>query len=67
MFVDIGVGRKLFTESNLPLEGKMNALGRSIVIFGPEKGSERFACANIEPDNDIVKYANIRKPPHFVV
>ena len=57
----------MFTDSNFPLEGTVSALGRSIVIMGPNRSSERFACANIEPDNDIVKYANIRKPPRFVM
>jgi hypothetical protein len=43
------------------------AMGRSIVIFNKDRGGERFACANIEPDKDIIKYANIRKPPRFVL
>jgi hypothetical protein len=42
-------------------------MGRSIVIFNKDLRGERFACANIEPDKDIIKYANIRKPPRFVV
>jgi hypothetical protein len=42
-------------------------MGRSIVIFSKEQGGERFACANIEPDKDIIKYANICKPPRFVM
>lgn len=42
-------------------------MGRSIVILNKDFGPDRFACANIEPDNDIIKYANIRKPPRFVV
>lgn len=41
-------------------------MGRSIVIFDENFGSNKFACANIESDNDIVKYVNIRKPPRFV-
>ncbi|XP_077282996.1 superoxide dismutase family protein Rsod [Arctopsyche grandis] len=65
--IDIGLDRQVFTDSNFPLEGVVTALGRSIVIMGQNRSSERFACANIEPDNDIVKYANIRKPPRFVV
>lgn len=67
IFLDLGLGRQVFTDSNFPLEGTVSALGRSIVIMGPNRSSERFACANIEPDNDIVKYANIRKPPRFVM
>ncbi|KAJ1522963.1 hypothetical protein ONE63_002100 [Megalurothrips usitatus] len=65
--IDLGLSRKVFTDSNFPLEGKVSAMGRSIVILNKDFGPERFACANIEPDNDIVKYANIRKPPRFVV
>lgn len=42
-------------------------MGRSIVIFGPNYSGERFACANIEPDHDIIKYVNLQKPPKFVV
>ena len=41
-------------------------MGRSIVIFTPNRGGDRFACANIEPDKDIIKYVNIRKTPRFV-
>lgn len=42
-------------------------MGRSIVLFGPDFSHERFACANIEPDHDIVKYILLQKPPKFVV
>jgi hypothetical protein len=48
-------------------EGDISAMGRSLVIFNKDQGGDRFACANIEPDKDIIKYANIRKPPRFVV
>lgn len=58
--------RQVFTDSNFPLAGAVSAMGRSIVIFDENFGSNKFACANIEPDNDIVKYVNIRKPPRFV-
>ncbi|KAJ8686259.1 hypothetical protein QAD02_022053, partial [Eretmocerus hayati] len=64
--IDIGLERRILVDSNFPLEGAVSALGRSIVILDKDFGSSRFACANIEPDNDIIKYANIRKPPHFV-
>lgn len=65
--VDIGLQRKVFTDSNFPLEGDVSAVGRSIVIMSPNKQPKRYACANIEPDNDIIKYANIEKPPRFVL
>ncbi|KPJ12105.1 hypothetical protein RR48_02994 [Papilio machaon] len=63
----IGGERQMFMDSNFPLEGAVSAMGRSIVIFGPERSSERFACANIQPDKDIIKYVNIMKPPRFVL
>ncbi|CAG9134497.1 unnamed protein product [Plutella xylostella] len=65
--IDIGGDRQVFVDSNFPLEGAVTAVGRSIVIFGPERSGERFACANLLPDNDIIKYANIMKPPRFVL
>lgn len=65
--IDIGLQRKVFTDSNFPLEGDVSAIGRSIVIMSPNKNPKRYACANIEPDNDIIKYANIEKPPRFVL
>nr|CAI5853950.1 unnamed protein product [Callosobruchus analis] len=65
--IDIGVQRKVFTDANFPLEGEVSAVGRSIVIMTPNRGGERYACANIEPDYDIIKYANIERPPRFVV
>lgn len=54
-------------DKNIPLEGDQSAIGRSIVIFGPNQSSERFSCANIEPDHDIIKYVNLQRPPKFVV
>ncbi|RZC33023.1 uncharacterized protein BDFB_010701, partial [Asbolus verrucosus] len=65
--IDIGLQRRVFTDSNFPLEGDVTAIGRSIVILSPNRRPERYACANIEPDYDIIKYANIEKPPRFVV
>lgn len=63
----MGVNRAVFSDLNFPLEGVQNAMGRSIVLFGPHYSSERYACANIEPDHDIVKYINLQKPPKFVM
>lgn len=65
--IDIGVDRSVKSDSNFPLEGDQSALGRSIVIMAPNHSGERFACANIEPDHDIVKYVNIERPPRFVL
>jgi hypothetical protein len=49
------------------LEGTHSAVGRSLVIYDKDGGNERYACANIEPDHDIIKYANIKRPPRFEV
>ncbi|XP_032523297.2 uncharacterized protein LOC116774686 isoform X1 [Danaus plexippus] len=65
--ISVGGDRQVFVDSNLPLEGSVSALGRSLVILGPERSSERFACANIQPDKDIIKYVNVMKPPRFVL
>ncbi|KAJ9590061.1 hypothetical protein L9F63_016823, partial [Diploptera punctata] len=53
--------------ADISIQGEVSAMGRSIVIFDKDRGSQRFACTNIEPDKDIIKYTNIRKPPRFVV
>ncbi|XP_014242345.1 uncharacterized protein LOC106662638 [Cimex lectularius] len=65
--INLGTGRKVFTDANFPLEGKTSALGRSIVIFDKDGGHDKYACANIEPDYYTVKYVNVRRPPKFVV
>lgn len=67
ILVDIGNKRMVLTDTNFPLEGDQSAVGRSIVIFSANRSRERYACANIEPDHDIVKYVNLQKPPRFVV
>lgn len=59
--IDLNGKRKVFTDMNFPLDGGVSAQGRSIVIFGPNKDWLRYACANIEPDHDIIKYINIEK------
>jgi len=64
---DLGGERVVLTDSNFPLEAPVGAIGRSIVIFGPGHSHERFACANIEPDHNVIKYINLQKPPRFVV
>ncbi|KAJ2940014.1 hypothetical protein O0L34_g14045 [Tuta absoluta] len=65
--ISVGGERQMFVDSNLPLEGLVSAVGRSLVVFGPGRSPERMACANIVPDKDIIKYVNIMKPPHFVL
>lgn len=42
--------RVLFTDSNLPLSGRHNILGKSLVIYddhGPQARGERLACSAI--------------------
>ncbi|KAL1449564.1 hypothetical protein WDU94_002057 [Cyamophila willieti] len=39
--VDIGDKKKVFSDPNLPLEGAVSAMGRSLVIFTPNKGHDR--------------------------
>ena len=65
----LGGKRQVFVDSNLPLEGagSITALGRALVVFAADGGSDRLACANILPDKDIVKFVNIMKPPRFVL
>jgi hypothetical protein len=65
--IDIGNKRTVVMDSNFPLEGIQSAMGRSIVIFGAQFAGFKYACANIEPDHDIIKYINIQKPPRFVL
>lgn len=64
---DLGAERSVFSDPNFPLERPVGAIGRSLVIFGPDFSGERFACANIEPDHNVIKYINLQKPPRFVV
>lgn len=63
----VGGPRQMFVDSNFPLEGAVSAVGRSLVVFAAAGGAARMACANIEPDKDIVKYANVMKTPRFVL
>ncbi|XP_065226507.1 uncharacterized protein Rsod [Planococcus citri] len=65
--ISIGAERMVFSDCNLPLEGDISAMGKSIVILDKNQGHDKFSCANIEPDKDIIKYANIRRSPKFVL
>ncbi|XP_050440615.1 uncharacterized protein LOC126845769 [Adelges cooleyi] len=62
--IDIGSHSMVFSDPNLPLEGDISAVGRSIVVFS-KNGYEKLACANIEYDKDIIKYVNVRKTTKF--
>lgn len=48
-------------------EGEISVMGKSIVILDRNLAHRKFSCANIEPDKDIIKYANIQKSPRFVL
>ncbi|UYV73647.1 hypothetical protein LAZ67_11000182 [Cordylochernes scorpioides] len=41
------MARYLLTDSNLPLSGPNNVIGKSILLFGPEHSTKPLVCANI--------------------
>lgn len=66
----ISVGGKAYVvnDPNLPLEGVdwfTSAIGKSLVIHGPNGDTNRMACANIEAERHIVKVASIRTKSRF--
>ncbi|XP_063614256.1 uncharacterized protein LOC134787421 [Penaeus indicus] len=63
--IDVGDKRYVFVDKNLPLTGPHGIMNKAIIIHRENAGVERFACANIEPDDDIIKWVLIRKPPKF--
>ncbi|OXA38086.1 uncharacterized protein LOC110862045 [Folsomia candida] len=65
--ISIGENKFILADPNLPLSGPAAVLGRSLIIHAPNKGVDRLACANIDPDKDIIKYANIRKLNNFLL
>ncbi|XP_063847913.1 uncharacterized protein LOC135093003 [Scylla paramamosain] len=65
--IDVGDKRFVFVDRNLPLSGPHGIMNRAIIIHTENAGVERFACANIEPDDDIIKWVIIRKAPKFSV
>ncbi|XP_026804205.1 uncharacterized protein LOC113547860 [Rhopalosiphum maidis] len=62
--IDIGSHSMVFSDPNLPLEGDISAIGRSIIVFS-KNGYEKLGCANIEYDKDIIKYVNVRKTTKY--
>jgi len=65
--IAIGGQAYVFNDVNLPLHGDWfnSALGKSIVVHDPDGSGDVMACANIEPDKDIIKYAVIKTLPSF--
>jgi len=66
----IVVGGRAYIKSDplMTLQGEdwfTSAIGKSIVIHGPNGGLERMACANIEVDREIIKVASIRTKARF--
>ena len=65
----ISVGGKayVFNDVNLALSGDWynSALGKSVIIHGPDGSGDILACANIEPDKDIIKYAVLQTDGGF--
>jgi len=64
------VGGRAFVKSDptMTLQGEdwfTSAIGKSIVIHGPNGGLERMACANIEVDREIIKVASVRTKARF--
>ncbi|KAB7494606.1 hypothetical protein Anas_08737 [Armadillidium nasatum] len=63
--IDVGDKRYVFMDSNLPLAGEHSAMGKAIVVHNEQGRVENFACANILPDEDIVKWANVKRTGRF--
>jgi len=63
--ISVGANAFVFSDPNLQLHGDWyhSAVGKSIVIQGTD--GNPMACATIEPDKDIIKYAVIKTLPSF--
>lgn len=60
--LNVGGKAYVFSDVNLPLSGDWyhTALGKSIIIHGQDGTNDIMACANIEPDNDIIKFVVLK-------
>ncbi|KAG8188407.1 hypothetical protein JTE90_007983 [Oedothorax gibbosus] len=65
--LEIGTGRKVLTDVNLPLVGNYSVMGRSIVIFAKDGSPNKLACANIVPDIHLIRHVTVKKNPGFTV
>ncbi|XP_042912063.1 uncharacterized protein [Parasteatoda tepidariorum] len=65
--LEIGTGRRVFTDVNLPLVGNFSVMGRSIIIFAKDGSQNKLACANILPDIHLIRHITVKKIPGFTV
>lgn len=65
--LEIGTGRKVVTDVNLPLVGNFSVMGRSVVIFAKDGSTNKLACANIHPDIHLIRHVTVKKNPGFTV
>ncbi|CAG0905219.1 unnamed protein product, partial [Cyprideis torosa] len=66
--ISLGSNRRLFSDANLPLGPPMDpesAVGRSLVIFAKDASHDRFSCANIEPDDDLLQWVTVEASSGF--
>ena len=65
--IDVGGKAFVFSDVNLALSGDWynSALGKSIIVYDPNGSGAIMACANIEPDKDIIKYAVLKVQGNF--
>ncbi|CAL1273465.1 unnamed protein product [Larinioides sclopetarius] len=63
----IGLGKRVFTDVNLPLVGNYSVMGRSIVIFAKDGSTNKLSCANILPDIHLIRHVTVKKNPGFTV
>eukprot|EP00095_Tigriopus_kingsejongensis_P007890 snap_masked-scaffold720_size106930-processed-gene-0.10 protein:Tk07890 transcript:snap_masked-scaffold720_size106930-processed-gene-0.10-mRNA-1 annotation:"hypothetical protein L798_15715" len=65
--LSVGGRAYVVNDVHLPLTGDWfrNAIGKSIIIHGPDGHPDRMACANIVEDKDIIKFASIEVKSGF--
>ncbi|XP_055867441.1 uncharacterized protein LOC106052162 isoform X1 [Biomphalaria glabrata] len=60
---DLGGGRRLYTDIDLPLSGPFTVQGRAMVVHDQEHGAPRLGCADIIPNSDLFITIFIKTPP----
>ncbi|XP_041368352.1 uncharacterized protein LOC121382800 isoform X2 [Gigantopelta aegis] len=63
---DMGGGKRVFTDVDLPLSGPYSVIGRSFVIHVPDRGAGRLACADIIAVDMPVVQVTIKKPTTLI-